>query len=336
MSELISIIIPIYKVENYLKRCIDSVVHQTYQNLEIILVNDGSPDGCGKICDEYAEADQRIKVIHKENGGLSDARNAGIEIATGNDLCFIDSDDWVDCHYVEILYMVMVRRNADISFCHFLETDTETICKQKKPIKIFEYSNMEALGIIDAVPLMAASVPLVTAWGKMYKAFLFKEIRYPVGKKHEDEYLAHRVLFQAKKIVRITEPLYYYWQRPDSITGSFHIENRLDAIQALQDRVSFYQSISLSENEDEFRGLINQVYRHIIQMYSGIFRNRHLIKDTDMEKYYVNNYKYYIILLNRGGCLEKIVDRIYFLSPSILTRILNRIIIMSRKIRKKE
>lgn len=135
--EQISIVVPIYKVEAFLDRCVASLVNQTYQNLEIILVDDGSPDRCGQICDEWAKKDARIRVIHKENGGLSDARNAGIGIATGKYIAFIDSDDWVSKLYIEKLYQIMQLENGDIAECEIVRTvGEEPVIEKKKHIDV--------------------------------------------------------------------------------------------------------------------------------------------------------------------------------------------------------
>ncbi|PWK93828.1 glycosyltransferase involved in cell wall biosynthesis [Hallerella porci] len=210
---LVSIIVPIYKVEPYLRRCLDSIVKQTYTNLEIILVDDGSPDGCPQICDEYAAKDKRIVVIHKENGGLSDARNAGLDICKGEYISFVDSDDWVSENYIEVMLNIAIKENADISICNhnFVHNDGS-----KKNI-IFEertYTKKEALKKI----ILQQTLPWGASWGKIYKRKIFNKYKFPVGIIHEDDYTSYKFIYEADKIVCIDKTLYNYFQRSDSIS----------------------------------------------------------------------------------------------------------------------
>lgn len=178
-QELISVIIPIYNVEKYLKKCIDSIINQTYKNLEIILVDDGSPDNCGKICDEYAKKDQRIRVIHKKNGGLSDARNAGIDIAKGKYIAFVDSDDYVEKEYIEIMYKELKKNNVKIVQCGINKiSDNEEI------IDNYGYLKDELINSQRIMEEKYTKYPIsnVVAWNKLYDIDLFKNIRYPVRK----------------------------------------------------------------------------------------------------------------------------------------------------------
>ena len=145
MKDLVSVIIPVYKVEKYLHRCVESILGQTYKNVEVILVDDGSPDNCGEMCDVFAKRDHRVRVIHKKNGGLSDARNAGIEIAKGKYLSFLDSDDWVHPKYIEKLYYLMMTTKSDIAACKFIRTSSEDILADTSNVEIHEFSNVEAL-----------------------------------------------------------------------------------------------------------------------------------------------------------------------------------------------
>ena len=192
------------------------------------------------MCDQYRIKDSRIKVIHKENGGLSDARNAGIKLAKGKYITFIDSDDWISNNYIEILYDLLVSKDADISVCNFIRTETEEIEISSLRKKIYEFSNVQALENLCG----EFNVQLTVSWGKLYKTELFKEIRFPVGKIHEDEFTTYKVLYKANKIVLTTEPLLYYWQRPDSIMGvGFKLKNKLHAIEALHERAEFFNDI---------------------------------------------------------------------------------------------
>jgi len=233
VNPTISVIIPIYKVESYLSRCIDSIVNQTYTNLEIILVDDGSPDCCPSICDKYAANDDRIKVIHKENGGLSDARNAGLEIATGNYIAFVDSDDWIEPAYIERLLYSLQESDSDIAICEFEKT---AYYKLMKPTKCDTqvYSSKQALIRL----FQCKDISFATTWCKLYKVTLFKDIRFPIGKFHEDEFTTYLLYDKANTICYTPEKLYYYFQRNDSIMASKHTK---DITEVLEQRYLFFK-----------------------------------------------------------------------------------------------
>ena len=230
-KEIISVIVPIYKVESYLENCIKSIVAQTYKNLDIILVDDGSPDRCPLICDQYARMDNRIRVIHKENGGLSDARNAGLDIAIGEFITFIDSDDFVFPDYIEILYSLCKKYNADFSMCQCIHCgmgDTLNTVQREQGsdiIEIFEGRDKMkaylATGKIDTV-----------AWKKLYSIDLIKNIRFPFGKLHEDAFFTPIILDKAKRVVITKKIGYVYRINANSIMNSGFSVKRLDAIEA--------------------------------------------------------------------------------------------------------
>ena len=228
----ISVIVPVYKVEDYLERCLDSILSQTFSDFELILVDDGSPDRCGMICDEYKEKDQRIKVIHKENGGLSDARNKGIDIAHGDYLSFIDSDDWIHPQYLELLMKANEENHTSISICDFLRTDH------------FEKADIIKNPNVDLRELPSffkeKNVQAITAWGALYNKDLFSDIRYPVGKIHEDEFTTYKVLFQTECISYVDEKLYYYFDTPGSIMNRPWSIKRTDVLYALDERYRFF------------------------------------------------------------------------------------------------
>lgn len=208
----ISIIVPVYNVEQYIIRCVESVISQTYRNIEVLLVDDGSTDNSGNICDEYQKKDTRIITFHKTNGGLSDARNYGIKHASGQYLCFVDSDDYISKYMIEILYNNLIECSADISACGFL-TVHDRICEDKKSISQRKiYTKEEALK-----ELLTDSSFSNYAWNKMYKRELFDDIDYPVGKKMEDLGTTYKLILNANKLVYDPSKLYYYYQREDSI-----------------------------------------------------------------------------------------------------------------------
>lgn len=213
MNDLVSIIVPIYKVEPYLRRCLDSIVNQTYTNLEIILVDDGSPDNSPQICDEYAAKDNRIRVIHKENGGLSDARNAGLDICKGEYISFVDSDDWVTLNYIEALLSISLEENADITIGnHFLAYENNI--EKAIPFNSSTYSKTEALNRI----ILQQSLSWGASWGKIYKRKLFNKYKFPVGKIHEDDHTSYKFIYESQKVSCLNQYLYYYFQRKDSIS----------------------------------------------------------------------------------------------------------------------
>lgn len=241
--DLISIIIPVYQAEPYLKQCIESVTEQTYSNLEIILVDDGSPDRCPQICDEFATKDARIKVIHKTNGGISDARNVGVSTATGEWIAFVDSDDYVEPNLIERLYNAAIAEKADMSVCNALFFDN------KRNFFTPEWFIVDD-GLLHGLDVLKSGhipTPLVVPWCKLYRRAIFETVYYPVGRIHEDEAIAHQVLYMCDKIVCLDQKLYYYRQNPNGITKKAFNINRLDAILALADRVHYYQSHGLKD-----------------------------------------------------------------------------------------
>lgn len=224
---LISIIVPVYNVSNYLDNCIKSIINQTYKNIEIILVDDGSTDDSSNICDKYLKKDKRIKVIHKSNGGLSSARNIGIVNSNGEYITFIDSDDYVEKEYVEVLYKNIIKYSSDISIgSHkviyesgkiiYKSNNLEYSCTPKETLKNMLYDNG-----ID-----------VSAWAKLYKRELFKSIRYPEGRLFEDAATTYKLIDKSKKISVNLKPIYNYTIRKDSITGESFTLKKLDLIKS--------------------------------------------------------------------------------------------------------
>ena len=222
----VSVIVPIYKVEKYLKKCIDSIIAQTHSNLEIILVDDGSPDNCGKICDEYSKIDSRIIVLHKKNGGLSDARNFGIKKATGDFISFIDSDDFVAKDYVEYLLKITIESKADMGIIlpYKFKEGKEPIIKRRKE-KIVIYNSYDALET-----MLYQKEFDNAAWGKIYSRNIIKNIMFPVGKLYEDIGTTYKYILNSKKIVYSNQFKYFYLQRGDSIMGSPFSSREMDYV----------------------------------------------------------------------------------------------------------
>ena len=236
-NELISVIVPIYKVEDYLRKCVNSIINQTYKNLEIILVDDGSPDNCPKICDEYARQDSRIKVIHKENGGLSDARNAGMEIATGEYISFIDSDDYISDDFIETLYTTMKTENSDIVECDIVRfEDGTTPVIEKENCEINSFSTEKGLSLLIAENKFHQHV-----WNKLYKSEFALKIPFAKGKLNEDEFWTYQIFGQAEKVTKINKSMYFYLQRSGSIMGENFNLRRLDALEAKAERQKYIE-----------------------------------------------------------------------------------------------
>ena len=247
----ISVIVPVYKVEPYLHRCVDSILAQTFTDFELILVDDGSPDNCGAICDEYAAQDSRVHVIHQPNGGLSAARNAGLDWAFANSdsewLSFIDSDDWVHEEYLERLYRACVDTSVDISSVGLFETDGNVH---------YNYSADEfSLRTISTEEVYFRSVPYyqlptISSCTKLFRKELWRDIRFPAGKVNEDRFTTHLILFQTARITYLTAPLYYYLVREDSIMHSQWMPKRLDDLEAIKGQIAFFDKKGLLKIRD--------------------------------------------------------------------------------------
>lgn len=226
----ISVIVPVYNVENYIYKCLESIINQTYKNLEIILVNDGSTDNSGKICDEYAIKDVRIKTIHKQNGGLSDARNAGLDIATGDYLSFIDSDDYIALDMYDVLYNQMIKDGTDIAVTKLIPFVEGQIPKENDLTYSYVLNVEEFFGSVEFN---------VTACNRLYNAKLWKNIRFPYGKLHEDVFVEHLITGQCDKISCVEKGMYFYLKRNSSIMNSTFNIRRLDAIDAYLVRLNY-------------------------------------------------------------------------------------------------
>ena len=225
MKPLISVIVPVYKVEKYLSKCVDSIINQTYENLEIILVNDGSPDKSPKICDEYALKDKRIKVIHKENGGLSDARNFGLNAMSGEWVSFVDSDDFVSKFYIENLFHLIKENNADIAITEFLYINDSQILplndSQILDEEFFVYEKDECMPNI-----FYAKIYDIGATRKLFRSSFFDNIRFPKGRISEDLGTIPYVFEKASKVAFCKKQDYYYLIRSDSITRTVKFDER--------------------------------------------------------------------------------------------------------------
>lgn len=267
MVPLISFIVPIYNVERYLQKCVDSILAQSYSNIEVVLVDDGSTDESVAICDSYANRDKRVQVIHKENGGASSARNEGLSFAHGSYIAFIDSDDYVSPSMAEKLLDAISKTDSDLAMCNFAYTDelgniTEAFSDDTKA---GEYITEELLRKVAAGWTFG-----ILVWNKLFKKELFDGgLLFLEGRIAEDEMIAHRLLARVRKAVIIPDVLCFYRQRTGSVTNSSFNEKNLDSLEALIDRVEFF--ISINEEELAYIASVTAM-KNLADLWS--FRNK--------------------------------------------------------------
>lgn len=282
---MISVIVPIYNVEKYLNDCVISILNQSYTDIEVILIDDGSTDSSGRLCDELLNKDARIKVIHKPNGGLSDARNAGIEVSEGSEICFIDSDDLILPGYLSTLHSLLVSNDADMSVCGMTTFD-----ESETPVLVKDYpiQNMVIEGNYNCMKgLLIDSAIDTTAWRKLYRASLFKDtgIRYPVGRYHEDVWTTYQVIAHCNCIAVTGEKLYAYRKRKGSIVNSAFSPRHLDAVKGHVQRYDF-----VVENYPLLRSLASKSV-----IYSAGVCLRRISKSDNLS---AKEKKYYLLFLH--------------------------------------
>lgn len=321
VQPLISVIVPVYKVEKFLCRCVDSIIAQTYDNLEIILVDDGSPDNCGNICDEYAEADKRVKVVHKKNGGLSDARNVGMENSKGELIAFVDSDDWLSLDYFEVLYRNLLNTDADISICDFLRLDNELDANVSSMGEIETFTNLEAIEQLFG----RLYLQFVIACGKLYKRKVIGDKSFPIGKIHEDEYLTYRLLYDSHRVCYTSHKMYYYWQHSGSIMSNTSASSYKNKNEAFEQQAVFFKNKGISHLE-------KKAMLRAFSSYSYAY-NKNLFNDKNETVAFLNDYKSFLwrLLSLKGLSLVQYFKFSFLLlSPTIA----NKIFAVIRKMRK--
>ena len=256
---MISVVVPVYNVASYLPQCLDSLLSQTYKDLEIIIVNDGSTDDSPQICDSYATKDRRVKVVHKTNGGLSDARNVGVTQATGDRIYFADSDDWVDKNAILKLYEFAIANDCDIvqgnmyyAYPDYLLYRNVSLQEHKKMVLKREEA-MRELIINDRIKNFA--------WGKLYKTCLVRNLEFPIGKFFEDSFWQHLVIDRIERYGIIDEPLYYYRQRSDSISGD-KLNKTEDLLEGYRYRLAFVRE-HYPQYETLMRKMYNKTYAQL-------------------------------------------------------------------------
>lgn len=248
-NPLVSVVVPVYNVEKYVTRCIDTIIDQTYQNLEIILVDDGSTDSSGIICDTYA-ADLRVRVIHQENAGLSGARNKGIELAHGEYISFIDSDDYISKDFIRALVETACETGSDIvqcyvrSFLHGQIITEDEVVTQADNVNIVLLSGREMCQSLLNTTYQDCGV----VWNKLYKKALLEKLRFPTRKIHEDDFVVGKLYWSASHVAIYEKELYFYqFKRPDSIMNKKYSLNRLDGIQARREQYEFFEQVGDQE-----------------------------------------------------------------------------------------
>lgn len=251
---LVSVIVPIYNVEIYLKECIDSILNQTYKNIEVILVDDESPDSCGEICDDYVLRDKRVKVIHKKNGGLSDARNAGMKVATGDLITFVDSDDYISPDFIKKLYDVMCKYDSDIAIANMKRTSRRDENNNEIVGNVVIYNAEEAL-----IRMLYGTPFGTSACGKLFKRDLFKNVVFPYGKFSEDLFTIYITILKSRQVAYVEFDGYFYYYRDEgSIVVSNYKKKQLEALDAIDDIVDAVKG------KPQFDSAISTQYINII------------------------------------------------------------------------
>lgn len=279
----ISIIVPVYNTEKYIDRCLASVLNQTYKDLEIILVDDGSKDNCPKICDEYARKDSRIKVIHKQNGGLSSSRNAGISIANGEYIGFVDSDDYIDCNMYEILFAQATKNNADVVMATYQEVYSDTPNKNKieESIKVFHNEEVEQAYLDQKVDSVCVG---------LYKTSIIKNIKFIEGRSSEDVPFNFEVFKIAKTFVRLSNELYFYFYNEKSLSNGKLTKNKLDYVYFRKEIYSYY----LDKGNIKFQKLSSALVCRAamgLMIRMALFGIDESLNEKEFKKYFKSLYK---------------------------------------------
>lgn len=312
----ISIIVPVYNLEEYLPKCVDSILGQTFTNFELILVNDGSTDNSGELCDAYARIDSRVKVIHKENGGVASSRNAGLVIAEGNYIGFVDNDDYINEHMFEILYKNAKHYSSDIVVCDYVnvyEDHPTEIQTSDVNDEAQHYNNIEALHQLYT----DNNVTFVVPWNKLYRKDLFDDIKYKVGSINDDENIVHELLYHSHKITYIQAGLYYYVQRSGSqmdSNASFHVK-KLDAVYAFSDREKFFREAK--EKELHKKALKQYMERFFRYYYMAKSNLSNVDQELKLLKYTFDKRLIYLLRHQGIGWKQKFMCVVFRINPSL-------------------
>ena len=320
MEPIISIIVPIYNVGKYLPRCIDSILNQTFKNFELIIVNDGSTDNSGVVCDDYTKKDTRIKIIHKSNGGVSSARNAGLYLAKGKYIGFVDPDDYIDKNMYEKLYRLCIDNNSDIAICRFNREINGNIQNKEGTEEIIKLNNVEAMN-----ELFKGNLYRFSLCNKLFSNKCFNDVLFPEGRIHEDLSTTYRLFANSKSSIYINYCGYIYVKRENSILTSIFNEKRLQAFIGWDEIIEF-----MDKNYKELNNQVIATFTYwCMDNISYILKQ---VNDFDKKKKYLSRIKeyttkYYIYIKENS-----ILSRRYKLKIRILN--LNyKLFIYSRKIR---
>ena len=261
----ISVIVPVYKVEKYIHRCVDSILAQTFTDFELILVDDGSPDNCPAICDEYAEKDNRVHVIHQENSGLSAARNTGIKWAQEKSnsewISLVDSDDWIHASFLENLLSAVLWHKTKISCCDYQAIGDE------EEVKVVDKCEAQLCGPEDIYCVKSNNGINAYPWRYLYHKSLFNNVEYPCGKVFEDIFTTHKLIFKESVIAYMNQPLYYYYQRNDSIVHSMWTQKRLDMLEGYEEAIRYFQNRGIKRPQlCTMRGYICAIHSNYLQV----------------------------------------------------------------------
>lgn len=314
----VTIIVPVYNVEKYLNKCIDSILSQTFNNFELILIDDGSTDSSGNICDEYLNKDKRVKVIHKENGGVSSARNAGLDIAKGKYISFVDSDDYISDYYIEKLYNNIKDNNADISICGcngFLKEKENNLNNI-----IYDIDILESKDALLKLYNVNTRFIYVTVYLKMYKKSLFDNIRFPLGKINEDSFIIYKLYLKSNKIIYNNSKLYFYRNRQGSIMRQKFTKRNFDDLEALEEQIDYFRR---KEYYDLEKASIKYYCYHLKGFYRKFKEDKSNIKEINMIKdkhknikNYIKDKEYYSIdetdFINAPWCSEKLLEPYWY------------------------
>lgn len=280
----ISVIVPVYKVEKYVNKCVDSILDQSFRDFDLILVDDGSPDSCPQICDYYASQDDRITVIHKTNGGLSDARNAGIDWAMEHSdsewLAFVDSDDYLHPDYLNTLYQTAQNLGADLVICDFVRVnDEEEVIEEEH-----KFYNLVTEDKEELFRILNECWRIDVAWDKLYNKQIFSELRFPYGKIHEDEFVIHKVLWESNKTAILDHAIYNYRIREHSIMTSESPKSRLDQMEALIEQYEFSVQHGLTPREL----LISETYLREVSTLKYFLDSEEAVRYKELKKRYAD------------------------------------------------
>ena len=284
----VSIIVPVYKVETYLRRCIDSVLAQTCRDFELILVDDGSPDKCGEICEAYAAEDSRIHALHRINGGLSAARNTGLEWvleqSSSEWITFLDSDDWVHPRYLELLLQAITETGLNLAVGGFRRTTEDGDLPELSDVITAQAVGTESFYCAD-------KVTATVAWGKLYRKADFAQIRYPEGRIHEDELTTHKLLFRYPEIALVKQPLYQYFQNQQGIMRSSWNPKHIAEVDGMHEQLQFFHSHGFSKAEScAARAYLISIYRNweqaeMVDQYSEQAKQLHKQLKSGLRRY---------------------------------------------------